>query len=58
VSNEHAIRLKAEIMVDHFPEQVLALSTMPSAPTWWSVRARIGPSSPSRASCADKFQTG
>jgi type I restriction enzyme R subunit len=61
-SNDHAIRLKAEIMVDHFHEQVSGLgkiggqaramvvtSGIERATTWPSGRAPTGPSSPSRA---------
>ena len=70
-SHEHAIRLKAEIMVDHFHEQVLSLNKIGGKAramvvtsgieravqyyhairsTFWSARAPIRPSSPSRAS--------
>ena len=44
--HDHAIGMKAEIMVDHFLEQVLARIRSVARPgQWWSPAASNGPSS-------------
>jgi type I restriction enzyme R subunit len=50
-SHDHAIRLKAEIMADHFHDQVLAAGKMADRRgLWWSRTASSGPSSTSTPS--------
>src|SRR5260370_32162289 len=41
-SNDHAIRVKAEIMVDHFHEQVLALNKIGGHARAMGVTSRMG----------------
>ena len=57
-SHDHAIRLKAEIMVDHFHEQVLGLQQdrRRRRGRWWSPAASSGRSSistPSATTCTN-----
>ena len=40
-SHDHAIRLKAEIMVEHFHEQVIARAKSAARPARWSSRAAL-----------------